>query len=101
MCCIVSSHVLKSPSMKKGTHPKKDMVIFKDTSTGVEFLVPSTIPSKEKAVYSGDKKEYPIVSIEISSASHPFYTGKQDSLLDATGRVEKFKQKIAKAKTVK
>lgn len=82
--------------MKKDIHPKEyRQVIFIDNSSGAHFLISSTIPSKETAKWS-DNKEYPAVHVEISSASHPFYTNQEKSL-DSAGRVEKFKSRQAKA----
>jgi len=82
--------------MKKDIHPKDyRQVIFHDNSNNVDFLISSTIKSNEKAVWS-DGKEYPLVSVEISSSSHPFYTN-QEKMMDAAGRVEKFKARQAKA----
>lgn len=81
--------------MKKDIHPKEYRpVIFVDNSNGAKFLISSTIASKEKMVWE-DGKEYPVVYVEISSASHPFYTG-NDKVLDTAGRVEKFKSRASK-----
>ncbi|MCA9356015.1 50S ribosomal protein L31 [Candidatus Nomurabacteria bacterium] len=82
--------------MAKNTEIKKQMALFVDTGSGVQYLAPTTMKSEETAVYSKDKKEYPLFKVEISSSSHPFYTGKQDTLLDTTGRVERFKKKLEK-----
>ena len=85
--------------MKKDIHPKNYRpVIFADNSSGAKFLIPSTIETKETAKWT-DGKEYPSVHVEISSASHPFYTN-QEKTLDSAGRVEKFKSRQSKA-TVK
>ncbi len=87
--------------MKKDIHPENYRpVLFVDTSNGTEYIVSSTIPSKETAKSKSDKKEYPVVNIEISSSSHPFYTG-QEKVMDSAGRVERFKQKQAQAGTKK
>jgi large subunit ribosomal protein L31 len=87
--------------MKKDIHPKEyRQVLFVDSSNGVEFIIPSTVATKETGKSKTDKKEYPLFNIEISSSSHPFYTG-QEKILDSAGRVERFKQKQAKAKTKK
>ena len=87
--------------MKKDIHPNTYRpVLFVDSSNGVEFIIPSTVATKETIKSKSDKKEYPVFQIEISSSSHPFYTG-QDKVLDTAGRVEKFKQKQAKAMTKK
>lgn len=85
---------------QKNTVIKKQMALFVDTGSNVEYLAPTTMSSSEKGVYSKDKKEYPLFKIEISSSTHPFYTGKQDTLLDTTGRVERFKKKLAKKSKV-
>ena len=77
--------------MKKDIHPQYNMVVFKDLSTDVAFLTRSTAKSKETIEWE-DGKEYPLVKVEISSSSHPFFTGKQH-LVDTTGRVEKFLKK--------
>ena len=82
--------------MKKDIHPKEYRpVIFIDNSSGAHFLISSTINSTEKEKWT-DGKEYPAVHIEISSASHPFYTN-QEKTLDSAGRVEKFKNRQSKA----
>jgi len=82
--------------MKKGIHPKNyRQVIFEDVTSGERFLFGSTIETKEVGQWS-DKKEYPLVKVEISSASHPFYTGKETTI-DTAGRVEKFKKRVAAA----
>ncbi|HEY0010611.1 MAG TPA: type B 50S ribosomal protein L31 [Candidatus Paceibacterota bacterium] len=79
--------------MKKDIHPSDyRQVIFEDMSSGKAFLVGSTIKTRETGTFEG--KEYPKVVVEISSESHPFYTG-EDRTLDKTGRVEKFKQRAA------
>lgn len=82
--------------MKKDIHPKNyKPVIFHDNSSGAEFLISSVIGGKETKKWK-DGKEYPIHNIEISSASHPFYTGKE-SVIDTAGRVERFKTRQANA----
>jgi large subunit ribosomal protein L31 len=82
--------------MKKDIHPKNHrLVIFEDSSSGKSFLIPSTVPTDEKGKWE-DGKEYPLYKIEISSASHPFYTG-NETVLDAAGRVDKFKKRQAVA----
>ena len=77
--------------MKKDIHPEYNFVVYKDTSTDFAFLTRSTAKSKEKIKWE-DGKEYPLIKVEISSASHPFFTGKQ-KLVDTAGRVEKFRKK--------
>ena len=80
--------------MKKDIHPKDYReVIFEDLASGAKFLIGSTIATAEKTTFEG--KEYPKVTVEISSKSHPFYTG-EDRTLDKAGRVERFKQRAAK-----
>lgn len=84
-------------TMKKDIHPEQYRpVIFEDASSGVQFLICSTVDSKEVGKWS-DGKEYPMFRIEISSASHPVYTGEAKSL-DTTGRSEKFRARQAAAK---
>jgi large subunit ribosomal protein L31 len=75
--------------MKKGIHPETyRLVAFRDMSNGYTFVTRSTAPSKETVVLE-DGKEYPLIKIEISNTSHPFYTGKM-KLVDTAGRVDKF-----------
>lgn len=81
--------------MKKDTHPKDyRLVVFKDMSNNVTFLSKSTTKTKDKIVWE-DGNEYPLIKLEISSASHPFYTGKI-KLIDSAGRIDKFKNKYKK-----
>ena len=83
--------------MKKDIHPENYRpVIFLDTSSGERFLIGSTVETKKTDKWD-DGKEYPLREIEISSASHPFYTGK-DTVIDTAGRVEKFKARKAAAR---
>ncbi len=86
--------------MKKEIHPANyRQVIFQDVTSGEMFLIGSTMKSSEKGKFEG--KEYDLVKVEISSASHPFYTGKE-TVLDTAGRVDKFKQRALKVtKTAK
>ena len=77
--------------MKKDIHPEYKDVVFLDTSTGVQFLTRSTVTSKETVTHE-DGNEYPLVKVDISSASHPYYTGKM-KYVDSAGRVEKFQKK--------
>lgn len=86
--------------MKKDIHPESyRKVIFEDVTSGKRFLIGSTIET-EKADKFDDGKEYPVFKIEISSASHPFYTG-QSKTIDTAGRVEKFKTRAAASKKTK
>lgn len=81
--------------MKKDIHPKDyRFVVFKDVSDGTTFLSRSTAKSKETIKWE-DGNEYPLVKLEISSSSHPFFTGKM-KLVDSAGRVDKFKSKYKK-----
>ena len=86
--------------MKKDIHPADyRMVIFEDSSSGARFLIGSTVTT-EKTDKWDDGKEYPVYQVEISSASHPFYTG-QSKTIDTAGRVEKFKARATAAKSKK
>ena len=78
--------------MKKGIHPNYRPVVFTDVSSDFSILTRSTIETSETTTWE-DGKEYPLYKIDISSASHPFYTGKQ-KVLDTEGRIEKFKKKF-------
>ena len=77
--------------MKDGIHPEYREVVFQDQGANYSFLTRSTVKTKDTIVWE-DGKEYPLYRLEISSASHPFYTGKQ-KIVDRAGRVEKFKRK--------
>lgn len=82
--------------MKEGIHPKNyRTVVFKDMSNGYTFLSRSTAQSNETVVWEGDGKEYPVIKLEISNTSHPFYTGK-NVLVDTAGRIDKFKKRYEK-----
>jgi len=86
--------------MKKGIHPEAyRLVIFKDTSNEHSFLTRSSAASRETMLWE-DGKEYPVVKVEISNTSHPFYTGKS-MFVDTAGRIEKFKNRYAKKAEVK
>ena len=81
--------------MKKEIHPKEyRLVVFKDMSNDYAFMSKSTVQTKETIVWE-DGKEYPLIKLEISHTSHPFYTGKM-KLIDTAGRVDKFKSRYAK-----
>lgn len=80
--------------MKKDIHPDYQEVIFHDLSSDFKFLTRSTMKAKETIKWE-DGKEYPVIKVEVSSASHPFYTGKK-MFVDTAGRVEKFKNKYTK-----
>jgi large subunit ribosomal protein L31 len=76
--------------MRKEIHPDYRDVVFKDSASGTLFLTRSTVHTSETVEYEG--KTYPLYQVEISSASHPFYTGKQQ-IVDTAGRVERFRKK--------
>lgn len=80
--------------MKEGIHPTLNPVVFIDTSSGKEFVTTSTLTSKETKKING--VDHYVIKVEISSDSHPFYTGKA-KLIDTAGRVEKFKARRAAA----
>jgi large subunit ribosomal protein L31 len=80
--------------MKKGIHPEYKDVVFWDTSSDHKFITRSTQSPKETIKWE-DGKEYPVIKVEVSSASHPFFTGKK-LFVDTAGRVEKFKNKYQK-----
>ena len=80
--------------MKKDIHPEYNEVVFHDTSSDYKLLTRSTMKSKETITLE-DGKEYPLVKVEVSSASHPFFTGKK-LFVDTAGRVEKFQKKYGK-----
>lgn len=80
--------------MKKDIHPRYQPVVFLDTSSDFKFITRSTLTSKETIKWE-DGNEYPLIKVELSSVSHPFYTGKK-IFVDTAGRVEKFQQKYKK-----
>jgi len=81
--------------MKKDTHPKNyRKVVFRDISNDVEFITKSCAESKETVTWE-DGNEYPLLKMEISAASHPFFTGKMQ-FVDTAGRIDKFNKKFAK-----
>jgi large subunit ribosomal protein L31 len=80
--------------MKSDIHPKYRPVVFLDVSSGTSFLTRSTIRADEKVTWE-DGQEYPLFKVNVSSASHPFYTG-QNQQLDTAGRVEKFRRRYSK-----
>ena len=79
--------------MRKDIHPNYREVVFFDTSTETQFITRSTISTPDTIDVEG--KTYPLVKIEVSSESHPFYTGKK-MLVDTAGRVEKFNRRYVK-----
>ncbi|QLQ33316.1 MAG: type B 50S ribosomal protein L31 [Candidatus Thiothrix singaporensis] len=82
--------------MKPGIHPKYREVVFQDLTSGFAFLTRSTVETRETIAWE-DGNEYPLIKVEISSHSHPFYTGKQ-AMTTTAGRVEKFKNRYARGK---
>lgn len=78
--------------MKEGIHPNYRPVVFKDASSDFEVLTRSTIKTNQKITWK-DGNEYPLVVVDVSSGSHPFYTGKT-KFVDAAGRVDKFNRKF-------
>ena len=80
--------------MKKDVHPKYQKVLFVDSSTGFKFLCGSTLQTKQTEKFEG--VEYPVYLLSTSSASHPFFTGSK-ALVDAEGRVDKFKKRYIAA----
>jgi large subunit ribosomal protein L31 len=86
--------VFKGITMKAGIHPEYREVVFQDISSDFAILTRSTMGSKETIKWE-DGKEYPLVKVEVSSASHPFYTGKH-KVLDSGGRVDRFKKRYGK-----
>jgi len=84
--------------MKKDIHPESyRSVIFEDVTAGKRFLIGSTVETTRTDKWD-DGKEYPLFQVEISSASHPFYTG-QSKIVDTAGRIDKFKKRAAAAGT--
>lgn len=79
--------------MKQGIHPDYREVVFMDMSNGFKFVTKSTVATREK-IKMDDGKEYPLFKLDVTSESHPFYTGAQQRIIEA-GRVEKFRQKFA------
>lgn len=77
--------------MKQDIHPEYRPVVFKDLSTDFAFLTRSTAQTSETIQWE-DGNEYPLIKLEVTSASHPFYTGKQQ-IMDTTGKVERFRQR--------
>ena len=88
---------LKTSIMKKGIHPENyRLVVFKDMSNDYSFLSKSCANSKDTVKWE-DGNEYPLIKLEISHKSHPFFTGKQQ-LIDTAGRIDKFKSRYSSQK---
>ncbi len=79
--------------MKEGIHPEYNEVVFQDMSSGFKFVSRSTIRTKETIEFEG--KKYPLVKLDVSSESHPFYTGAQNKALLNANRVKDFEKKFA------
>lgn len=77
--------------MKDGVHPEYRNVVFQDVTSDFKILTRSTLSSKETVKWE-DGNEYPLVKVEVSSSSHPFYTG-QNKVMDTSGRIDKFKRR--------
>jgi large subunit ribosomal protein L31 len=78
--------------VKKDIHPTYDYVVFRDKSANFALLTRSTLQPEERVIWT-DGKEYPVFDVEISSASHPFYTGNQ-RIVDTAGRIERFNRRF-------
>ena len=83
-------------AMKAGIHPEYRDVVFQDVTSDFKILTRSTLSSKETTKWE-DGNEYPLVKVEISSATHPFYTGK-NKIVDTSGRVDKFRKRYGAQK---
>jgi large subunit ribosomal protein L31 len=79
--------------MKQGIHPEYKEVVIKDMASGHTFLTRSTSVPKETIEFEG--KDYPVIKVEVSSKSHPFFTG-QERIMDTAGRIEKFNRRYKK-----
>ena len=77
--------------MKKGIHPDYRPVVFRDRSAGLAFLTRSTVAAREEVEWE-DGRSYPVVDVDVSAASHPFWTGRS-RVLDSEGRVERFRRR--------
>jgi large subunit ribosomal protein L31 len=97
-CTRVGYRQIKGKIMKEGIHPDYREVLFIDMSNDFRFVTRSTIQTRETAEFNG--KTYPLAKIEVSSESHPFYTGQQ-KIMDTAGRVEKFNKKFGSRATGK
>ena len=81
-------------AMKAGIHPEYRDVVFQDVTSDFKILTRSTLSSKDTVKWE-DGNEYPLVKIEVSSSSHPFYTG-QNKVIDTSGRVDRFRKRYQK-----
>jgi large subunit ribosomal protein L31 len=89
---ILNLFILLGAMMKKNIHPKYQQVLFVDSATDTKFVCGSTIKTEGTEKFNG--VEYPVCRVAVSSASHPFFTGSKQ-LVDAEGRVDKFKKRYA------
>ncbi len=80
--------------MKADIHPNYRPVVFQDVTSDFSFLTRSTLASKDTVKWE-DGQEYPLIKVEVSSHSHPFYTGKQ-KMMDTSGRVDRFRKRYQK-----
>ncbi|TLX23064.1 MULTISPECIES: type B 50S ribosomal protein L31 [Thermomonas] len=80
--------------MKAGIHPEYRDVVFQDVTSDFKILTRSTLSSKETVKWE-DGNEYPLIKVEVSSSSHPFYTG-QNKVMDTSGRVDRFRKRYQK-----
>jgi large subunit ribosomal protein L31 len=94
MMAQLEIELLRSYEMKKSGHPQYQEVLFVDSSTGTKFICGTVLTSKQTEKYEG--KEYPVVVVSISSASHPFFVGGKQ-FVDAEGRVDRFKKRYEAA----
>ncbi|GIV40210.1 MAG: 50S ribosomal protein L31 type B 2 [Thermonema sp.] len=85
--------------MKKDIHPNYQPVVFWDITSDYKFLSKSTMTSNETIEWE-DGNTYPVIKLDVSAKSHPFFTGKK-LVLDTTGRVEKFNRRVAKSKEMR
>ena len=90
----VPNLAIKLRIMKKEIHPEYRDVVFQDLQTDFKFMTKSTMTSKETIKWE-DGKEYPLIKVEVTADSHPFYTGKK-IFVDTAGRVEKFNKRYKK-----
>lgn len=81
--------------MRPDIHPQTRLVIFEDVQTNAQFLIESTVNTREEGVFLKDGKTYPLVKLEVTSETHPFYTGAQTYIAQA-GQVDKFKKRLEK-----
>lgn len=85
--------------MKDGIHPAYRSVVFQDMSNGFKFITRSTVNTRE-TIKMDDGVEYPLFKLDVTSETHPFYTGAQQRVIE-TGRVEKFRQKFSRGTAAK